>query len=155
MPNNIDSQYGAKEDLTITLNANVTDTNAQASASVDAATPLTPVAPQVEFFYSITTSGTPDDNSLIEFYFARSDGTIRDGGLAGSDALLGVDATPKSQLQFVHAQVVSNTAATYAGSFIVDNPGPSWQLVVTNETGEALAASPHDINYRYISPEVQ
>ena len=120
-----------------------------------------PMAPQVEILYKITEGGSAVANELIEFYISRSpDNTAGSfsGGLSTAyNASPGTASPPKNQLQFVHAQVVNGTPASYVGSFIIDNPGPVFKIVVVNETSGPTDATPtdHYLKYRYISPEVQ
>jgi hypothetical protein len=169
MPSNIDSQYGAITALAygstwdnLDLLEGDSATAGAVSVTVDesgSTSPPAPVAPQVEIFYKIATGPTNTANSLIEFYFARAkSATTSDFATEVADAVItGATGTPKSQMQFVHAQVVVAVADIYRGSFIVDNPGPFWQLVIWNGTGDDFSgtASPHSVHYRYISPEVQ
>lgn len=157
MASEIRSKYFGNAALPITLNAGtVGGLNTGEMRQSDVVINTTPNAPQVEIFYKVKTANSPADNSLIEFYFSRSDGTIRSGGLTGGDS---ASATvPKNELQFVHAQVTSGTSPDeYTGHFIVDNPGERWQLVVVNETGAFLSVTPshHGVRYTYIVPEVQ
>ena len=116
-------------------------------------------APQVRVFYKVTTANTPTTNTLIEFYLSvgstgatdlvTAGGTDVDGNIASFD---------KNQALFLHAQVTTGTSgASYIGSFVFDNPGDDWRLIVVNETGAALSSTQadHDIQYRTITPEVQ
>jgi hypothetical protein len=113
------------------------------------------VAPQVRIFGTIVTSSSADANSLVEFYFARSDGTIQAGEETTATALAW--AGDKNTVQFVHALVVqagSTTTGPYSFSFVVDDPGPDWHLICYNETSDDLASG-CSFQYRYITPEVQ
>ena len=164
MPSNIDSQYTAPVALVFgSGNTHLTslgDTDGAACDAIDASgAGALIVAPQVEILYKITTgSVAPTDNTLIEFYFGRAKSIAGADFATGSASGAEHTSPQKSQLQFVHAQVVGTaTATSYQGSFIVDNPGPFWQLLIVNEIGQDLDSTDTNqvVNYRYISPEVQ
>ena len=154
MASEILSKYGGLVNLTHTELADLANTNGMSCLSVATASP---VPPQVEINYEIVCQGASlVANSLIEFYLGRSDGAIADGDLDGADKDLGAAPTEVAELQFVHAQVIrAVNPSTYRGSFVVDNPGTSWQLVIVNNTGDAFDSTGHDVNCRTIAPEVQ
>jgi hypothetical protein len=156
MASEILSNYAASTIAHTSLNALPAGDGA-GLAKVTSASP-TKCPPQVEIFYQITTDTGALANELIEFYIGRADATTRDGNMLGTDIVLGAGvAVPASQLQFVHAQVLGAVpVAAYRGSFIVDNPGPDWQLLIQNATtGDLGVSAGHAITYRTISPEVQ
>jgi hypothetical protein len=169
MPSNIDSQYTGPVALAFgssnTELDGLADTSGASCDAIDvsgAVNPPVPTPPQVEILYKIKTgTTTPSGNTVVEFYFARAK-SITGTDFATQNALAATFTTGnlmKSMLQFVHAQVVDTTASKeYFGSFIVDNPGPFWQLIIVNEMGNSAGfatGNVHDVSYRYISPEVQ
>jgi len=161
MANEIHAKLGAIATLTIRpdfdasdLANGLPDTENRCSTVVTGGT-----APQVRVFYKVTTANTPTTNTLIEFYLSvgstgatdlvTAGGTDVDGNIASFD---------KNQALFLHAQVTTGTSgASYIGSFVFDNPGDDWRLIVVNETGAALSSTQadHVIQYRTITPEVQ
>ena len=145
MPSEIQSSYGAATAFVITLDA-LADTGERQSTQVTTVT-----GPQVRIWATIVTDSSADVNSLVEFYIARTDGTIQTGGGGASDAAWTGD---KNTVQFVHALVVQAGAATYKCSFLVDDPGPSFHVIVSNETSAALGSG-CSMRYRSITPEVQ
>lgn len=155
MANQIKSSYGASTALTITL-ASLANNSAQQAAQV---APGLTAPPRVMVHYKIRTGTSPTDNAPIEFYVSRADDDATtehaDGGTGTADAAFSGNT---DTLQLVHSQPVKNTSDTdYKGSFIIDEPGPDWRLVVLNKTGAALNAtgSNHYIRYQSVTPEVQ
>ena len=168
MANEIHAKYAAVATLTIEPHKDADDNTTgledeegRCSAVVTGGT-----APQIRFYYKVTTANTPTTNSLIECYLARGSTGATDLVAGGGDGVadvsdgLSTTAAPlmKKQTQFVHAQVTTGTSGdTYTGSFLVDDPGPDWRLVIVNETGATFdtTAGNHVVQYRYITPEVQ
>ena len=153
------SEYVGPTTLTITLASLANNAGANGRQSVQVVD-TTPSIPLVRVHAKVTTTGSPGAGNLIEFYVARSDGTLLDGGTGTGDAAFGsspVDTYEKSELELVHTQPVSNSAATYISSFLIREPGPRWALVVVNGTATALDASAgnHSVTYETITPEVQ
>ena len=145
MANLINSAYGTATAFTITLDS-------LADAGERQSTQVTDVAgPQVRIWATIVTDSSADANSLVEFYLARTDGTIQAGGGGASDAAWTGD---KNSVQFIGALVVQAGAATYKTSYLVDDPGPSFHVIVSNETSDALGSG-CSMRYRSITPEVQ
>jgi hypothetical protein len=162
MPNEIQSKYSTPTaSFTITLNSLVDGDGRQSTA----VTPGLNVAPQVRISGNIVTGAAPTVNTLVEFYIARGDDAasqIYDGDCGAVDAGWGVIATVDQPTQttpmveFVFALVVTATANNpYEFSFMVNNPGPDWVLIVMNQTGDALNAANNVMQYRYVTPEIQ
>tara|TARA_Y100000590_G_scaffold134233_1_gene153561 strand:- start:2446 stop:2922 length:477 start_codon:yes stop_codon:yes gene_type:complete len=158
MANEIQSKFGTPTALDFSTDLDgLLDQKAVKCADITAAGN---VAPQVRIFGTITTSASADANSLVEFYFARGDGTIQAGGdtTAGAQLWNGTGTGDKNTVQFVHALVVQDggtSTGPFSFSFLVDDPGPDWHLIVANETSDALHTSGNSVRYRYITPEVQ
>lgn len=154
MANEILSKYGSSTAITCTI-ASLANGSARQS---DQVTDASPSAPKVAVYYYITTGTSPTASSVIEFYISRADdnGTEHaDGATGTSDAAYSGDL---NTLQFVKNQIVTSTSDTgYKGSFIVDEPGTDWRVVIKNSTGAALNATSgnHWLRYRSIIPEVQ
>lgn len=151
MPTEISDSYGTSTALTISLGG-LTDGSMRQSAQVTHST----VPPAVAVYYQITTASATVDE-IIEFFLARADddGTEhRDGDTGTTDAAF---AGNKGDLIKVHAVAVHTASGIHTGSFIVEDPGPDWVLVVANESGASLNAtgSNHYVRYRTITPESQ
>lgn len=154
MPNEILSKYGTATQITFTM-AGLADGSAFYS---DAVTDTTPTQ-NVRISCKVTTGSTPTANTPIEFYLSRADddsGTeFRSGGTGTTTATY---TGTKAEIDFVHAISVASTAnKTYYPEFIIEDPGTDWNIVIYNETGDALnsTAANHEVRYRTVTDEVQ
>ena len=121
-----------------------------------------PAAPRVLVHYRIKMNASaPAANGTIQFLLARYDGTIRDHSDIGTMTATGSTTTAAAviravaNLQLLKSEVVDATAAAvYEGSFIIEDPGTSWQLLIYNGTSQAFNAtsSPHLVEYQTITP---
>ena len=145
MANLINSSYGSATAFTITLDSNGDGVGQQSTQVTDVA------GPQVRVWATIVTVAGSDANTLVEFYIARTDGTIQAGSGGASNA---VWANHKSEVQLVHCLVVDGDVGTFKCSFLIDDPGPSFHIIVFNETGDDLGTG-CSMRYRSITPEVQ
>lgn len=143
------------------------DVNLESLANGDAccSAPVTDASPSIRRYIIaadilVNTSSAPTDNNLIKFYLARIIDGRADGNVSASvSAEYTSDADVEyieRSCQLVHALSVADTAnITYTTSFIVEDPGIAWTLIVVNNTGQALAASGHEINHVATNPEIQ
>jgi len=154
MANEILDKYGAATALTITL-ASLGDGSGRQAAQV---TDASPSAKKVRVWAKVTTGTSPTANQTIEFYVSRADDDATElapGSTGTSDAAY---SNTKSELEFLDAITVTGTSdATYIKSFVIEEPGTDWRLVVFNESGDALnsTGSNHEIVYRSVIDEVQ
>jgi hypothetical protein len=152
--NDILMEYGASTPLPCTLASLGNGSARQAAQVLDAS----PCAARVRVYYKLTTGTSPTSGSLIEFYLSRADDDASehaDGATGTGDAAYSGNV---DQLELVHTQPVTNASDTaYLGSFVLDDPGPDWRLVVKNATGVALNSTSgnHYLRYRAVSFEAQ
>jgi hypothetical protein len=113
---------------------------------------------RILLFASVQVGTSPNANSTIEFYLFRTDndGTEhRDDEAAATEGAL----TPlNSQLiGTLRVDAAGTTDKILKGSFIIDEPGPEWGIIVYNRTGVALKNLDTNNWLRYvgINPEVQ
>jgi len=126
-----------------------------------------PSAPQVMLHAWIKVHSTaPTAGGTIEFYLIRADdnGTeIRDGDTIntadhGTNDTAAVVTRCRNEAEFIGAIVVDVTVSiVYHKSFVIDNPGTDWNVMVYQKTGQVLANedSVHGVNWRSMIPEVQ
>jgi len=126
-----------------------------------------PCAPQVEVFFSIKVNDTTQTApGYIEFYVLRGDdhaseirtagflGDLSDHGACTTAALV---AELRASVPPDHTVGTTVTAAVvYRGSFIIDDPGPDWQLAVYNGTDQALNATANQsvVHWRTVTPDI-
>jgi hypothetical protein len=128
-------------------------------------TKTTPCYPRVQVFYQIKTHSTaPTAGGTIEFYVLRNDGTLQGCADLGTLTDHGTSTTAaniarlRSNFRPSKVAVVdANTSVIYTGSFMVDEPGTNWQIVVYNGTGQVLANedSVHIVEYRTLEDDIQ
>lgn len=160
MANQILQSFGDSTALSITL-ASLADGAGRVSAAVAAAAP----APaKLAVFYKITTgSSAPTAGTSVAFFLVRGDDhetEHRDGGVGATDSALADAENFKlaNAGNLVHAFAVTNaTAKAYVGSFVIENPGPDYQIAVVNGIGQALDSTEgnHYVRVRTVSDEVQ
>lgn len=154
MANDILEILSASTAITSTLASLANNSARQTDQVVDAS----PSVPQARVFYRIRTGTSPTDGGVIEFYLSRADdnGTEHaDGNTGASDAAFSGNV---DELELVHVQIVKNTSDTdYRGSFLINDPGTDWRLVVLNKTGVALNSTGgnHYIRYRAENMQIQ
>lgn len=110
-------------------------------------------------------SSAPTAGGSIEFYLLRADDhatEIRDGDTItstdhGTNATAAVVARLRQNLGLVGLIIVDATAdVVYQKSFVINDPGTDWVLLVYNGTGQVLANedSVHVVHYRSIMPQI-
>jgi len=117
----------------------------------------------VKFWYSLVWASAPTVSDKIEFMLISSDqatSPIWPGALPAAEGVL--DATSDAQQLLLigdNVDVVKtitssgSTTLTQTGEFTVQNPSPSWKLLI-KPTGEALGTG-NVIRYRKFSPQGQ
>jgi hypothetical protein len=113
---------------------------------------------RIELEVSVQLGTSPTAHSVFEIYCFRADdeGTRHfDDGAAATEGVL----TPLNS-QFVgmlRADSAGTTDQILKGTFMIDEPGPYWGIIVYNRTGVALKNSDTNDWLRYvgINPEIQ
>jgi hypothetical protein len=163
MANEVLTKYGASAALDIPDLPGLAVGHMCWSAPV---TDASPSMPKVMIHYKIVAHSTaPAAGGTVEFYLSRGDdnGTeVRDMGELGTltDHGTVVEGASVSRavtcLQLVGLLVIDGTAdVVYTGSFIIDEPGTDWNLVVRNNMSQQVAAAGSLINYRVMCSEIQ
>lgn len=103
-----------------------------------------------------TGASAPTDNSVVDVYLIRGDGTNRDDGAGASDAAW----TARNAQLLGSLTVGTGTATDYRATFdtgLVGALGGEWGIGIVNRTGQALDATGgnHVVSYRAYVPEVQ
>jgi hypothetical protein len=164
MANEVLTKYGASTALDFS-----TLLNSLAAGSIVWSAPVTdasPSMPRVMIHYQITAHSTaPAAGGTVEFYLSRADDNateVRDGSDLGTltdhedNATAANVARARQNLQLVGMMVCSNDAnIVYTGSFVIDEPGTDWNLVVYNGMSQICAAAGNLVNYRVMCSEIQ
>lgn len=159
MPNNVKYDWDTITDLTVTNLASLADGNIWQSGDLD---PGDPSPGFVKVSYELVFNATPVAGDRIDFLYASCDeaasNEIRDGNIGGTEGQI-TTAAAKAAVQASCPVVRSHYwetshGTTFKGSFIIPNPGPSWQLLI-KPVGEAFAAGTHRVRIRYTDDEVQ
>ena len=169
MASEIKSKYGSSTDLD--FGSSFADLDGLANGSVAWCAPITPgtpCPPKINVHGQIkVSSSAPATGAVVEFYLLRGDDNaseLRDGADLGTLTAPGTMSTAatiaraRGNMALIHViQVSTDTSAVYNFSFIVEDPGTDWQILVYNGTGQSLNAtsSPHKVRYRTITPESQ
>jgi len=125
----------------------------------------TPSVSAVMIHYSIKVDSDWAAAASIEFYFGRSNGTIIDCGELGtmsdhgSNSTAATVARARANLHLAHVINADATASiVYTGNFIIDEPGPSWQLFVYNGNAAKTldhAGSTNSVSWEEVTPDIQ
>jgi len=108
----------------------------------------------------------PTAGGTIEFYLSRGDdhaSEIRDHGYLGTLTDHGTSTTAAdiARLRLNGPAKTVPIDATidivYTGSFIVDEPGTDWNLIIYNGTGQTLNATANQscVHWRAVTPDIQ
>lgn len=144
----VKQEFGASTALTITL-ASLANNAGRISTQVDNSTTGTR-AKRARVFWKIT-SGTvaPTVGAPYILYLIRSDaaGTEHiDGGYGAADAA--VAAKPNNAAIVDAIPATAATATALSSSVVIDDPGPKFSLLVWNECGQTLDATPANLYVR-------
>ncbi len=158
MANEIKSKFGALTAITLDFTpggAGLAASTGRQTAEVDNTANR---YGRIILFASVQLGTSPTANSLFEYYLFRADndGTEhRDDAAAAAEGTL----TPLNAqlIGVLKADSAGTTDQILKGSFVIDEPGPSWGIIVYNRTGVALKNSDTNNWLRYIgvNPEIQ
>jgi len=130
-------------------------------------THASPCHPQIEIFFSIKTCTTAQTAAgFVEFYVLRGDdhaseirtaaylGTLSDHGVCTTAALV---AQLRASVPTDHVFGTTVTAdIVYTGRFIIDDPGPDWQLAIYNGMDHTFNATANQsaVHWRTVTPDI-
>ena len=128
--------------------------------------PITDASPSIRRYLisasiAVHVDSAPNANSLIKFYLSRIVDGKADGGISTSVSEEHTEAADVNYIerscQFVQPISVAATVnITYTTSFVIEDPGIAWALIIVNNTGQALGADgTHEVNYVTLNPEAQ
>jgi len=173
LPNEILSKFSASAALDFDGASTNACINSLAAAAVCWCAPVTdasPCPPAIMLHAWIHVHSTaPTANGTVEFYLLRADDNateIRDGEAIAVTTDHGIYTTAagvarlRNEAEFIGAIVVdATTDITYQKSFVVNEPGTDWNVMIYNGTGQIFRAQSGStgsgINWRSIIPEVQ
>ena len=173
MANEILSKYSASAALDFDGASTNSCINSLANGAVAWCAPVTdasPCPPQVMLHSWIHVHTTaPTAGGTVEFYLLRADDNateIRDGEAIAATTDHGIYGTAagvarlRTEAEFIGAIVVDAvTDITYRKSFVVNDPGTDWNIMIHNNTGQILRAQSDatgsGVNWRSMIPEVQ
>ena len=138
--------YGTPSEVTIPLTG-LANGDAAVSAAISAATGT---AYFDRFLFQMTVTGNassaPTDDTLISVYLSRKIGSLYDGNIPDPDTtghVISGDAEVENMertCEALKAVAVQGdaTSEAYITSYLVDTPGPTFALTVSNHTAQAL-----------------
>jgi len=138
MPTAVKPKWSSVNTLTITL-ASLANNASRQSTMVDNSSTR---YDRIHVYAKVTVGTNPTANSTIAFWLIKGDNpassSYRSDGAGATDASI---TWRNARLLDMILVPVNTSNAEYYRDFVIDNPGPEWGIIVTNNTGVSLNAT--------------